>query len=135
MKKLLFLLVFVFCIGSTAGCVELPETTPELTTKTTMSTTTAAQTTTTIIPTTTVTVTTTKVPTTTAIKTTIKAVTTTQKSSTVKTTIEKNKQMVWIPTSGSKYHTYSGCSNMKNPSQIPLSEAQQLGYTACKRCH
>lgn len=42
---------------------------------------------------------------------------------------------VWIPQSGSKYHRSSGCSNMKNPTQVTLNEAQSLGYTACKRCY
>lgn len=44
-------------------------------------------------------------------------------------------EMVWIPSSGSKYHSYSSCSNMKNPRQVTLEEAQSMGYTPCKRCH
>ncbi len=43
--------------------------------------------------------------------------------------------MVWIPNSGSKYHTHAGCSNMKNPRQVTLSEAQALGFTPCKKCY
>ena len=44
--------------------------------------------------------------------------------------------LVWIPTNGgTKYHTHAGCSNMKNPEQVPLSEAEDLGFTPCKRCH
>ncbi len=44
--------------------------------------------------------------------------------------------MVWIPTNGgSKYHSRSGCSNMKDPKQVPKSEAEALGFTPCKRCH
>ena len=43
--------------------------------------------------------------------------------------------MVWIPQSGAKYHKNSSCSNMKNPSQISLSDAQARGYTACKKCY
>lgn len=43
--------------------------------------------------------------------------------------------MVWIPQSGSKYHSSSSCSNMKNPSQVPLEQAIANGYTACKKCH
>ena len=42
--------------------------------------------------------------------------------------------MVWIPSSGSKYHSYSGCSNMKNPSQVTRQQAENQGYEACKRC-
>lgn len=46
------------------------------------------------------------------------------------------EEMVWIPTNGgTKYHTHSGCSNMKNPKQVPLSEAVAQGFTPCKRCH
>lgn len=47
-----------------------------------------------------------------------------------------NEVMVWIPTNGgTKYHSRSGCSNMKNPQQVTLDEAQSRGFTACKRCH
>ena len=42
--------------------------------------------------------------------------------------------MVWIPQTGSKYHSYAGCSNMKNPSQVAKSQAIAWGYTACKKC-
>ena len=42
---------------------------------------------------------------------------------------------VWIPSSGSKYHQYSGCSNMDNPQKVTLDEAKAMGYTACKRCY
>lgn len=43
--------------------------------------------------------------------------------------------MVWIPQSGSKYHSRSGCSNMKNPSQVTQSEAESMGYEPCKKCY
>lgn len=43
--------------------------------------------------------------------------------------------MVWIPQSGNKYHSNSGCSNMINPTQVTESEAISMGYTPCKRCH
>lgn len=46
-----------------------------------------------------------------------------------------NEQLVWIPQSGTKYHSKAGCSNMENPYQKPLSWALQNGYDACKRCH
>lgn len=42
--------------------------------------------------------------------------------------------MVWIPKSGSKYHSYSGCSNMKNPRQVTKQEAENEGYEPCKKC-
>lgn len=41
---------------------------------------------------------------------------------------------VWVPSSGKKYHSYAGCSNMKNPSEITKSQAESRGYTACKKC-
>ena len=42
---------------------------------------------------------------------------------------------VWISNTGSKYHSRSSCSNMKNPSQVTLEDAQAMGYTPCKKCH
>lgn len=42
--------------------------------------------------------------------------------------------MVWIPKSGSKYHSRSGCSNMKNPSHVTKTQAEASGYTPCKKC-
>ena len=45
-----------------------------------------------------------------------------------------SSDMVWIPNSGSKYHSHSGCSNMKNPSQVTKSEAENRGYEPCKKC-
>lgn len=42
--------------------------------------------------------------------------------------------VVWIPKSGSKYHSHSSCSNMKNPSQVSKSEAENRGYEPCKKC-
>lgn len=43
--------------------------------------------------------------------------------------------MVWIPANGSKYHSRSSCSNMKNPTQVTKEAAEQMGYEPCKRCH
>ena len=45
--------------------------------------------------------------------------------------------MVWIAGSGNgtKYHNDPSCSNMSNPVQISLSDAQARGYEACKRCY
>lgn len=42
---------------------------------------------------------------------------------------------VWISENGTKYHTSATCSGMKEPTSLSLSDAQQQGYTACKRCH
>ena len=46
-----------------------------------------------------------------------------------------NTDMVWIPKSGSKYHSRSSCSNMKNPTQVSKSEAISRGYEPCKKCY
>lgn len=43
--------------------------------------------------------------------------------------------MVWVTSSGKKYHKHSSCSNMKNPSQMSESDARSRGYTACKKCY
>lgn len=44
-------------------------------------------------------------------------------------------EMVWIPNSGTKYHDDSSCSNMNSPREVPLEEAEQMGYTPCKKCY
>ena len=44
---------------------------------------------------------------------------------------------VWLSATGSKYHSIPNCGNM-NPDtarQISLSEAQNRGYEACKKCY
>lgn len=51
---------------------------------------------------------------------------------TERTTAEKK---VWIDDTGKKYHNKSSCSNMDAPYQVPLSEAEQRGYTPCKKCY
>jgi len=44
--------------------------------------------------------------------------------------------MVWIPTKGGKkYHTREDCSNMIDPDYVTKEEAEELGFTPCKRCH
>ena len=50
-------------------------------------------------------------------------------------TQQPQEQMVWISQSGSKYHSNSSCSNMKNPTQITISEAQNRGLEPCKKCY
>ena len=42
---------------------------------------------------------------------------------------------VWIPKSGSKYHSNEFCSNMNDPSEVTLSTAKARGFTPCKRCY
>lgn len=49
--------------------------------------------------------------------------------------VENSEPMVWVSRTGKKYHSRASCSNMKNPSQVTLSEAKQNGLTACKRCY
>ena len=48
---------------------------------------------------------------------------------------EPEAEMVWIPQSGKKYHSHAGCSGMKNPKEVTLEEAEEMGYTPCKRCY
>lgn len=48
---------------------------------------------------------------------------------------DEKTEMVWVSSSGSKYHSKSTCSNMKSPKQISVEEAKNKGYTACKNCH
>lgn len=74
---------------------------------------------------------------------------TTEKNTTIKTTekeiekqttsqnvnVDTDNNLVWVPNSGSKYHVRSSCSNMKNPSQVTKSEAEQRGYEPCKKCY
>lgn len=50
-------------------------------------------------------------------------------------TQQPQEEMVWIPASGSKYHSRSSCSNMSNPTQVTISQAQAWGYSPCKKCH
>ena len=42
--------------------------------------------------------------------------------------------LLWIPRTGSKYHSYSTCSGMSNPTQVTRAEAVSRGYSACSRC-
>lgn len=48
---------------------------------------------------------------------------------------EPTEEQVWIPSSGSKYHSNPNCSNMNNPSKVSISDAKSRGYTACKKCY
>ena len=43
-------------------------------------------------------------------------------------------ETVWITASGRKYHADPGCSNIKNASEIPLSQALERGLAPCKKC-
>lgn len=48
---------------------------------------------------------------------------------------EENEIMVWISGKGKKYHSNPDCSNMKNPSQVTISEAESRGRGPCKKCY
>ncbi len=56
-----------------------------------------------------------------------------ESSSTVTQT--QNNETVWIPRTGSKYHSNPNCSNMKDPTQVTRQEAQSRGYEPCKKCY
>ena len=42
---------------------------------------------------------------------------------------------VWIPATGSKYHSHASCSGMRSPRQVSVSQAISMGYSACKKCY
>ena len=42
---------------------------------------------------------------------------------------------VWIPATGSKYHSSASCSGMHRPRQVSISQAISMGYSACKKCY
>lgn len=46
-----------------------------------------------------------------------------------------DETMVWASESGSKYHQDKTCSNMSNPQQISLHDAEEMGLSPCKRCY
>lgn len=48
---------------------------------------------------------------------------------------QAQETMVWIPKSGSKYHSDPNCSNMNNPTQVPISTAKARGFEPCKKCY
>ena len=51
------------------------------------------------------------------------------------TSTDEKVTMVWVSSSGKKYHSKSNCSNMKSPRQISLESAVHQGYDPCKNCH
>lgn len=47
----------------------------------------------------------------------------------------KQVTMVWIPTKGgTKYHSKESCSGMDDPEHVTKSQAEQKGFTPCKKC-
>ena len=45
------------------------------------------------------------------------------------------EEMVWISSSGSRYHSKASCSNMENPTEVTISTAKSRNLTPCKRCY
>lgn len=43
--------------------------------------------------------------------------------------------MVWVSSTGSKYHSKSTCSGMNSPVQVTLEEAEAQGLEPCGRCY
>lgn len=41
---------------------------------------------------------------------------------------------VYLPRTGQKYHYNRNCSNMKNPTPVPLEDAQAMGIPPCSKC-
>lgn len=44
-------------------------------------------------------------------------------------------EMVWITSKGKRYHSNPSCSNMIDPEEISLSDAEDMGYTPCQKCY
>ena len=51
------------------------------------------------------------------------------------TTQQEYVPMVWVSSTGSKYHSKSTCSGMNSPVQIPLEDAQARGLEPCGKCY
>lgn len=45
------------------------------------------------------------------------------------------EEYVYVTESGSRYHSDPDCSNMTSPSKISIEEAQERGYSPCKKCY
>lgn len=43
--------------------------------------------------------------------------------------------MVWIPRTGKRYHRNDECSGMKEPREVTIQEAEDMGFTPCKNCY
>lgn len=51
------------------------------------------------------------------------------------TYVDEYKILVWISKTGKRYHLNPDCSNMKNPLQITIEEAEIRDYIPCKKCY
>ena len=47
---------------------------------------------------------------------------------------EAGEKLVWVSEDGNRYHDKSTCSNMENPWQVTVSEAEAMGRTPCGTC-
>lgn len=48
--------------------------------------------------------------------------------------IYSSNKYVWVTENGSKYHKNANCSNMKNPDEVSLKAAEDMGKTRCSKC-
>lgn len=48
---------------------------------------------------------------------------------------DTDEELVWIPRTGKCYHNKPTCSNMKNPTQVPLSKALEQNKVPCQKCY
>lgn len=46
----------------------------------------------------------------------------------------ENEEKVWISKTGKKYHSNPNCGNMKNPSQVTITQAKEQNRTPCSNC-
>ena len=151
----LLILIFLLCLGlcacsDTVSSITLPsgesiqfpatETTVDPTIETTVEPTVETTVETTAEPTVETTVETTVEPT---VETTVETTAEPTVETTVETTAEPTAEttqeetdMVWIPTKGGKkYHKKSTCRNMIDPDEVTIEEAEELGFTPCKKCY
>ena len=42
---------------------------------------------------------------------------------------------VWVTAKGKRYHNNPKCSNMKNPEEVTIEEAEKRGLTPCQKCY
>lgn len=59
----------------------------------------------------------------------------TETQTATETETESTSEMVWVSSSGSKYHRIADCSGMTSATQITLEEAISRGREACNNCY
>ncbi len=50
-------------------------------------------------------------------------------------TAANQEEEVWIAEDSDVYHSDPDCSDMEDPEQITLEQAEKDGYKPCKKCH